>query len=263
MPPNYMAFHESLADELNALKDRIRNLVTNWGEDGAHKEAVLRAVLRRHLPESVTVGTGFIVGDGVASTQVDVLIVDKSKPTLFRDGDMMIVTPDAVRAVVEVKTNFANVSLSEALNKVAKIARMCQQVGERNRVWTGVFEYGGGMTDHTAVLKALRDAHQAEHAFVDGLALGGDHFFLHWHSDVMTGGPAQATDFWRSYEITRLAPAYFLGNLAFTCSGRRDEPASYAWFPLPGTGKEQHRRLQIAPGMVEPESAPAHADDAR
>lgn len=256
MPPNYKSFHESMAAELNALKDRIRNLVTHWGEDGAHKEAVLRAVLRRHLPESVTVGTGFIVGDGIASTQVDVLIVDKSKPKLFRDGDMMIVTPDAVRAVVEVKTNFANVSLPAALKKLAKIARMCQGTGEPHRVWTGVFEYEGGETDHATVLKALRDAHQAEHAFVDGVALGGDHFFLHWKSEVMAGGPAQATDFWRSYEITKLAPAYFLGNLVFACSGRRDQPGSYAWFPLPGTGKEQHRNMQIAPGDGEPEVVP-------
>lgn len=255
MPPDYLAFHKSMAAELDALKNRVRNLVTHWGEDGAHKEATLRAVLRRHLPESVTVGTGFIVGDGVASTQVDVLIVDKSKPTLFRDGDMMIVTPDAVRAVIEVKTRLARVSLRNALAKLAKIAFLCQRTDEPHRVWTGVFEYEGGMTDHAAVLTALRNAHEAEQAFVDGVALGGDHFFLHWKSEDMKGGPALASDFWRSYEITRLAPAYFLGNLVFACAGRRDQPGSYAWFPLPGTGKEQHQRMQIAPGMPEPEVA--------
>lgn len=284
MPPNYQAFHESMAAELDALKNRIRNLVTHWGEDGAHKEAVLRSVLRRHLPESVTIGTGFIVGDGVASTQIDILIVDKSKPTLFRDGDMLIVTPDAVRAVIEVKTNFANVSLPDALKKLAKIAKLCERprprswldidatprtdierdmfqraerdMAEARRVWTGIFEYEGGETDHSTVLKALRDAHATEHAVVDGLSLGGNHFFLHWRADVMAGGPANSQNFWRSYEIPRLAPAYFLGNLVFACSGKLDQPGSYAWFPLPGTGKEQHRRKQIAPGMTEPEDAP-------
>ncbi|MGE3108395.1 MAG: DUF6602 domain-containing protein [Phycisphaerales bacterium] len=254
MPPDYKKFHASMAAELEAVKDRIRSLVRHWPTDGGYKEAALRAILRRHLPQSVFVGGGFIVGENSASTQVDILVVDGGKPTLFKDGDLVIVTPDAVRAVIEVKTKLTNALLTESLSKLAKVARMCQRTGEPHRVWTGLYEYEGGVTDHARVLKALRDAHGAKHAFVDGVSLGGDDFFLHWKSEVMQHGPQGATDFWRSYKIDGLAPAYFLGNLVFACAGRHDHPGSFAWFPLPGTGKEQHRRMQIAPGNGEPEA---------
>ena len=102
--PDYTSYHKSLTDELYSIKDRIRNLVKHWPTDGESKEAVLRSLLRKLLPESVIVGRGFIVASDRSSTQIDVLIVDARKPTLFRDGDLLIVTPDAVLGVIEVKT---------------------------------------------------------------------------------------------------------------------------------------------------------------
>jgi hypothetical protein len=59
--PDFLAFHRSLCDELKAIKDRVRNLIQHWPTDGAFKESALRSVLRRHLPESVYIGTGFVV----------------------------------------------------------------------------------------------------------------------------------------------------------------------------------------------------------
>jgi hypothetical protein len=105
--PDFASYHRSVGDELFATKDRIRNLVRHWPTDGEHTEAALRSVLRRILPPSLVIGRGFVVGPDAASTQADILIVDGAKPTLFRDGDLLIVTPDAVRAVIEVKTRFS------------------------------------------------------------------------------------------------------------------------------------------------------------
>ena len=147
----YLDFHRSIAAELDAVKNRVRSLVEHWGEDGAHKEVVLRAVLRRHLPDTVTVGTGFIVGDGQASTQVDILIVERSRATLFRDGDLFFVTPDAVRAVVEVEANLENAGVKETVLKLAKVAKHCPQT-----VWTGLFGYDKGDITHDFVLVALK-----------------------------------------------------------------------------------------------------------
>jgi hypothetical protein len=254
-PPDYKVFHESMAAELKAVKDRIRSLVRHWPTDGGYKEAALRAILRRHVPQSVFVGGGFIVGKDSASTQVDILVVDGTMPTLFRDGDLVIATPDAVRAVIEVKTKLPGAQLPETLTKLAKIAQMCAGTGERHRVWTGLFEYDGRTNDHDSVLDALKNAHRSTGTFVDGVSLGPNNFFLRWKRDIMRDGPEGAEYFWRSYEIQGLAPAYFLGNLVFACAGRHDHPGGYAWFPLPGTGKEQHRRRQIAP-LGDPEDAP-------
>ena len=96
---DYLEYHKSLVKELRATRDRVRNLIgrNHWQTDGEHKEAVLRRILSSHLPESLQVGSGFVCYRDRVSTQIDVMIVSKNKPTLFRDGTLFIVTPDAVR----------------------------------------------------------------------------------------------------------------------------------------------------------------------
>jgi len=51
-------YFESLATELDALKNRVRNFIQDrhWQTDGEWKESVLRAFLRRNLPKSVQIG---------------------------------------------------------------------------------------------------------------------------------------------------------------------------------------------------------------
>lgn len=78
-------YYRSLSQELDALKGRVRYLIEDhhWLTDGEWKESVLRAVLRRHLPATVGVGRGFIVGPRGPSTQIDVLLYDASYPTVI------------------------------------------------------------------------------------------------------------------------------------------------------------------------------------
>jgi hypothetical protein len=66
--PNIREYHESVTSELDAVKNRIRNLVTHWVTYGEWKESALRTVLRRHLPVGALVGRGFIVGREFSST---------------------------------------------------------------------------------------------------------------------------------------------------------------------------------------------------
>jgi hypothetical protein len=58
------AYFESLSQELHAVKNRVRYLIglSHLPTDGEWKESVFRSVLRRHLPASVEVGRGFVVG---------------------------------------------------------------------------------------------------------------------------------------------------------------------------------------------------------
>jgi hypothetical protein len=75
---NMIEYHKSLNRELQALKDRVRNLMDDphWLTDGEWKETVLRSVLRKHLPHSVQVGRGFVLTPSRCSKQIDVLIYD-------------------------------------------------------------------------------------------------------------------------------------------------------------------------------------------
>jgi hypothetical protein len=131
--PDFLAFHRSLSEELYSLKDRIRNLVYHWPTDGEWKESALRSILRRHLPDSVCIGRGFIVTPNQGSTQIDILLIDGNRPTLFRDGDLFIVTPDVVLGAIEVKTSLRGVSqVRDALLKLSAVEKICRSVDQSN-----------------------------------------------------------------------------------------------------------------------------------
>jgi hypothetical protein len=120
------AHYRSLSLEIEALKGRVRQLIQShhWQTDGEWKETVLRSVLRRHLPPSIGVGRGFIVGERAPSTQIDVLLYDTTYPLLHQDGDLVFVVPDAVRAIIEVKATLTPAIAGPAFQKLADNASL-------------------------------------------------------------------------------------------------------------------------------------------
>lgn len=249
--PDFMKYHKSIAAELKAVKDRIRNLVRHWPTDGGWKEIVLRSVLRKHLPESCIVGQGFIVGKDRVSSQIDVLVASKDKPTLFKDGDLLIVTPSAVRAIIEVKTDLRNVDCNEALRKIARNAALCREYENLN-VWTGLFDFEGSYTDGfcKSLLKALKSANDSERIPINCLSSGDNLFIRYWKSGERDDCEE---NLWRSYKLKKLAPTYFIGNLIDDISSIDNHSDAFAWFPIEGT-KEVHKTYEIYENEDEPRS---------
>ncbi len=239
---NFITFHESLTEELHALKDRVRSLVSHWGTDGEYKEAALRAVLRRHLPESFIVGRGFIVYPDASSTQIDVLIIDGSKPTLFRDGDLLFVTPDSVAAVIEVKTMLrSSRDVRTCVEKLAIVARQCFETTGQTP-WTGVFSYESGMENTDQFLNAVAEGAAGAASPLNCFASGKDFFVRYWSKEELEQGENEAAVVgprYRCYRLENLASSYFVGNIIDAISGLHRGRNSYAWFPL-NTGKFVH-----------------------
>lgn len=252
--PDYTRYHITLTSELYAIKDRVRSLVKgHWGTDGESKEVALRSILRRHLPESVIVGRGFIVSPSGCSTQVDVLVCDASKPTLFKDGDLLIVTPDAVRAVVEVKTALRSTGeFANTLSRLSAIEELCRDVTGIDSVWTGLFVYEGACDLQQAALRGIAQAFKETKRPLNCISVGTDLFVRFWNrgADVNSHekGPV-----WHSYELDQVAPSYFIGNMADWISSVDHDSAGYAWFPAIG-GKEAFRRWYLPMGNEEPVS---------
>lgn len=249
--PDYSAYHESITRELYAIKDRIRSLVKHWPTDGEGKETALRSLLRKMLPESVIVGRGFIVAKDASSTQIDILIVDARKPTLFKDGDLFIITPDAVRAVVEVKTKMNSAAdFTEALTKLSRIDKLCHEATKENRVWSGLFVFEGASNStqlQQQVLDGLGTAYSETRRVVNCVSCGSSFFARYWDrgAEVNSNENARA---WHLYELPQVAPSYFVGNLVDWLSCVDCAAASYAWFPVLG-GKERYctHRLPVGP----------------
>lgn len=250
--PDFQSYHKSLQAELEGIKNRIRNLVTHYPTDGAFKEAALRSVLRRHLPDTVFVGRGFIVTPDECSSEIDILIVDSSKPTLFRDGELLIVTPDAVRAIAEVKTSL-KAPLDATFGKLAKVKALCVQgavpLSSNSIAWAGLFVYDSSACKCGAALAAIRGAHTATNAVIDAVSIGGNCFIRFW--DVLEGrGTGHSLNAeWRAYELQELASAYFVSNLvdAVTPVPRH---LNQTWFPIP-EGKVAHIKFRLRVGSKE------------
>lgn len=244
--PNYLAYHRSLTDELHALKNRIRDLAEHWPTDGEYKEAALRTVLRRHLPGSLVVGRGFIVTERSTSSQIDLLITDGNKPTLFRDGDLMIVTPDCVRAVIEVKTSLdTSTAFEECATKLAENGKLCSKNGDAIP-WLGIFCYEDKLKQDAPLLDAVEVAYRHTDVVINCLAYGKDRFVRFWENGERERGDSQeaaSTARWRAYQLKHLASSYFVGNVVDALSSLSRPKNAFAWYPL-SDGKLVHMQLE-------------------
>lgn len=109
-------FYSSQAELLLAQYENINHLLgptTDWTHPGTHCEVLLRDFLRRHLLQGMSVDKGFIFGrverGGQEShgPEIDLLIHDTIdfRP-VFRLEDFVIVQPEAVLGIVQVKRTF-------------------------------------------------------------------------------------------------------------------------------------------------------------
>lgn len=113
-------FAGTLADELTSYSERIRHLIRHTSSVGTYRENLLQSLLRKHLPERYHVATGFIYG---CDRQIDVVIYDRiDYAPIFREGDLVVVPPEAVRAIIEVKTNLTLEQLRKSLEQIEQLS---------------------------------------------------------------------------------------------------------------------------------------------
>jgi len=126
-------FYASQAEVMLAQYENIVHLIgptDDWTAPGTHCEVLLRDFLRRNLPSTFSVDKGFIYGrrgiEGVSKhcPEIDILIHDTSlyRPA-FRLEDFVIVQPEAVRGVIQVKRTLTAGQLASAVNNVVEAKR--------------------------------------------------------------------------------------------------------------------------------------------
>lgn len=227
---DFLPYLQSLADELAAVKNRVRLLVQHWPTDGHFKEAILRQLLRRHLPESVLIGTGFVVNSFGPSTEADLLVVDRTMPTLFKEDELLIVTPESVRAVIEVKTRVKGLAdLSKVAIKLAAQKAHVQRHVQCKDVWAGLFVYEGEDAPHEEILKAVGEAKAHHQCWIDSVAYGADTFVKFFSIPEDKGGP-RPSQAWHSFHDSGLAPANFVASLIEALVPPGKDMGSFAWF---------------------------------
>lgn len=236
----------SITDEINALKDRIQNFIGHKLTIGTWKESILRTLLRRHLPSNIGVGTGFFVTSERCSQQIDILLYDKMKPIIFQDGDCIIVTPDAVKGLIEVKTRAVKSTLESQFSKLADDVELLLSVatGDVGRRFFGIYYYeinpsldnlleeAGAAEILTRLTAATR---HNENRIINCVAIKESFFIRYWRQNP--SAPEEAIRRWHAYKINSKSPAYFVHNVVEHMCPESVLANNYLWF-LP-EGKEQ------------------------
>lgn len=132
---------EQFAAKLNVLEKAIGDV--HFPSLGNYKERLLADLLKTVVPKQFEVATGFVLFPSeedhssisqfrdrlnssgfVPSKQCDVIIFDSfNYPVVFRDGGFVVVRPEAVRAVIEVKSTLSSKELDSCINSLIDFGR--------------------------------------------------------------------------------------------------------------------------------------------
>lgn len=227
---NLTRYMQSLTQELMSTKHRVRDFIddAHWLTDGEWKESVLRQALRRNLPNTVQVGRGFVICNDGPSKQIDVLIYRNDCPVLFKDGDLVFLSPDAVLGIVEVKSDLDNTQARSAIDKLADQVRVIRCNG-RHKIFSGLFSYASSASDR-ALLEAVKSAARHDsNVALSFASLGENSFLRFWTEDPIQ--PNTPTRKWHTYRMPLLAPGYFLHNIIDKSSPVSVQNNQHLWFP--------------------------------
>lgn len=137
-------FSATIAGELESLSERIRYIIKHGPSVGTYRENLLQNCLKKHLPERYHIATGFILG---LPRQIDILIYDSiDYAPVFREGDLVIVPPESVRAVIEVKTEITSSNLKSALGLLDSV---CFFDDNQPPFFKGVFAFESALREES------------------------------------------------------------------------------------------------------------------
>ncbi len=238
---NVEAYFRSLTAELESLKNRVRDFIddVHWLTHGQWRESVLRSFFARRLPDTVKVGRGFVLTKLGPSTECDILLYKASSPVLFKEGDLVFLTPDAVLAIIEVKSSTDRRTLESVLDKFSELGRKLGSY--REHCLFALFSYESTVPSDR-VLEALRDKCDHETKIVDLVSLGSS-TFVKWWKFKPTRSSNEHYERWHSYHLENMSAGYFIANVVEFVSP--DSVGGNDWLWFPEEGKESKKTGDI------------------
>jgi hypothetical protein len=125
------------------------------GEDGRYVEELIRQYLKRFLPTSIEVLTGFILRPAVKtgiegkerdgesdahSSQLDIIVYDSGMYPIFqRFGDSVIVPPEGVLAIISVKKHLNDPDIKNECAALVEASKLCVTKGQNKQYLRGPF----------------------------------------------------------------------------------------------------------------------------
>ena len=125
----------------------------HWVSVGSYKESILRNHLRRLVPQSFGVDSGFTISylkneeepEKRLSKQIDILIWDSTNHTaLFKDEGFVVIPAHACRAAIEVKGMLRHEELREGIANLDAAVKSVSSMRECDGLYLSLFAYDVG-----------------------------------------------------------------------------------------------------------------------
>lgn len=152
------AYAGMIGEEFTAKINRLAQIIGTSHElsVGQYKESVLRNCIEQFIPKRYSVGTGFIAftgeshmseqaGDNIdllnlkghyVSRQLDIVVFDDHNYSpIFRDSEFVVVRPESVRTVIEVKGHLKKQYIVDAIDSFLDLGRKWNQYNEYGQRW--------------------------------------------------------------------------------------------------------------------------------
>jgi hypothetical protein len=238
---NTIEFHKTTTRELKAIQDRIRNLVPNWLEDGMYKETVLRGLIKNFLPKNFEAASGYVArqtgnrGTHQVSQQIDIIIYDTNYPILFKKEELVVVTADSVRGIIEVKSSDQSEKVKETLKKSNLKGQFIWE-GKQDKthpIFNGIFYYNLiRKSDNPLKTYLMADLQRESNIqptnkfIVDHISYGENKFYKFWKNEI--------TDDKRNflYRTEDLSFSFFISNLISYLQPISVANNNFLWFPV-------------------------------
>lgn len=251
-------YSKSISAEFLAVKDRLEYFIDEKhpAENGRYREIVLMNYLNRVLPEGNKAGTGFVKNsEGELTKQIDIIIYKTNCPKLFKEGDLVVLMPEGVLGIVEVKSTATNSELygtngnSGAIKKAAENGKI---IGSKD-IFNGIFCYKAKIDFKGEFLNCnFRKALIDSEGYLNHIAFDSKYFMRFWKGGAPMNGN---TPCFRFYDLSLrnvessigteggYAFGYFISNLlerVFSVSAPLTQQHLDFLYPLEGT-KEKYK----------------------
>lgn len=119
-------YYRKVQEKVMVQRDVINSLLKDPRIIGDYYEAIVRDAVREAVSASFEVGRGVILApDGHASKECDIIVYNAVEyGPLFSSGDIIVVSPEAVRCVIQVKGTVSMDNLGDAIQSLAAVDQL-------------------------------------------------------------------------------------------------------------------------------------------
>ena len=236
-------YFKSINDEFMALQNRLKYLIghTHHLTIGNYQESLLIDFLSKYLPDNIGVSRGFVLFNqrdeldygnrrnnlDYNSNEIDILLYDKTRPTLYKSNDLVIVDVNSVKGMIEVKGNLTTNILDETISKFKTNIEKINLLNDNKCIFSGVFAYKTSNFSEQSILKKLNNDSLNINRVINHVCLGNLKFIKFWDNNP---NDLDDEDYntWHYYKFKEsLAMGYFIYNLITYFNETNDS----IWFP--------------------------------